>query len=666
MPRVRAAHPVRPIIVVWLAVALAVILAAYTVVALRQSRKTLEHAASRSAEALSESLALAIRNVTRAGAVIDGLWLARFRNAAARFCDGTSTPLPARWLTEFETPRIDVAHLSGDILRSTHAPPWGQLPAVLISDSSFRALSGGAAFAAFDAAGQQAVLVREGDCVLVVWNGLERLSLVQSELGAGYLIRAISELPDLEYVVLQGLDGIEMASRRVEEMSRIADDSLLLSALQTGQAVSRTWTFNDQPVIEAASPVPGESRLLRVGVSRRSLELLDQSVTLQLSLLGGLLFVTGVGGLALWSTSQRVSNLQEDLDTAEALTEELFRGLAAGLLVVDGQGSIRLANPPAERLLQVPHATLLGRKYEEVAPGDPARLLPLLASGHGVLEEEVEWTDPRGQRRTLLVSSTRLRADRPEAMAIMHDITETRKLARQAEHTERLSAMGDLAAGVAHEVRNPLNAISIAAQRLASEFVPTSEPEQYRMLLSHLRSEIDRVNVTVQEFLGLARGMHLAREPVDVKAILERVTRSLELEASQQGVSVQLDAPETATVLGDGEALHKVFHNIGRNALQATPSGGRVGLQLRQDAGGAVVVVEDTGSGITPDDLPHVFRPYFTRRKGGSGLGLALVHRIVTDHGGTIDVASRVGHGSTFTIRLPLGQKRAAGGGHSV
>jgi len=484
--------------------------------------------------------------------------------------------------------------------------------------------------------------------------------VVQSDLGAGYLIRAISELPAIEYVVLQGLDGIEMASRRVEEMSRIAEDSLLLSALRSGAAVSREWTFNDAPIIEAASPVAGDSRLLRVGVSRRSLESLDSSVTLQLSLLGGLLFVTGVGGLALWSTSQRVSDLQEDLDTAEALTEELFRGLAAGLLVVDAGGAIRLANPPAERLLQMPHASLVGRKYQDVAPGDPARLLPLLAEGHGALEEEVEWTNPRGERRTLLVSSTRLRPDRAEAVAIMHDITDTRRLARQAEQTERLSALGDLAAGVAHEVRNPLNAISIAAQRLASEFEPTSDAEQYGVLLSHLRTEIDRVNVTVQEFLGLARGMHLSREPVELKSILEPVARSLELEAGGKGVQVELDLPGPVTVLGDRDALHKVFTNLARNALQATSREGRVSMRLRSGDHTTTVVVEDTGSGILPEDLPHVFRPYFTRRKGGSGLGLALVHRIVTDHGGTIDVASQPARGSTFTVTLPL---KAPGGG---
>lgn len=655
----RPARPTRPVIVIWMAVALAVILSAYTFVALRQSRKTLERSASRSAEALAESLALAIRNVAQAGAVIDGLWLARWRDAAERLEDGRALSIPSQWLSEFDTPRIDLSDLDGHLVLSTEAHPEAWLPRALLEDSSFQALRDGALYAEFDRPGQsQAALVRHRDRALVIWNGLQRLSSVQRDLGAGHLIRAISELPGLEYVVLQSYEGIEMASRRVEEMSRIALDSLLLLALKSGHAVSREWTFNDVPVIEAAAPVAGDSRLLRVGVSRHSLELLDRSVTLQLSLVGGLLFVFGAGGLALWSVSQRVSHLQEDLTTAEALTEELFRGLRAGLLLVDGQGTIRLANPPAERLLQVPHASLVGRRYEEVAPGDPARLLPLLALGQGSLEEEVEWESPRGEKRTLLVSSTRLRADRTEAVAIIHDITDTRRLARQAEHSERVAALGDLAAGVAHEVRNPLNAISIAAQRLAAEFVPQGDVDLYKNLLSHLRSEIDRVNLTVQEFLGLARGLHLSLAPVDMRDLVERVAQSLTLEAAASGVQIELEVQGQPSLRGDKEALHKALLNLGQNALQATGSGGQVKLRLEEEVGGVKVVVADTGCGIAASDLPHVFRPYFTRRKGGSGLGLALVHRIVTDHGGTIEVASHPGRGSTFTVSLPVEVRR--------
>jgi two-component system sensor histidine kinase HydH len=331
----------------------------------------------------------------------------------------------------------------------------------------------------------------------------------------------------------------------------------------------------------------------------------------------------------------------------------LFRGIRAALLVIDGEGVIRLANPPAGYLLGQPAAALVGQPYLAVAPGDPARLRPLLERGEAALEQEVTWTDREGQDRVLLVSASRLRGDLTDAVAIMHDVTETRRLAMQAEQNERLAAVGDLAAGVAHEIRNPLNAISIAAQRLKAEFRPTEQPEEFSALLAHLRGEIARVNDTVQQFLGLARGVKLERRPLDLAELVAGVAATLQMEAEQKGVTLTVECPNMAPVQGDREALHKVVQNLGQNALHATPRGGAVTLRTQSGAREVVLLVADTGSGIDPEDLPHLFRPYFSKKQGGSGIGLALVHRIVTAHGGTVAVESQPGAGSTFTVRLP-------------
>jgi PAS domain S-box-containing protein len=640
---------------VWLAVALAVILASYTFVALRQSRRTLERSAHRSAEALAESLALAIRNVATAGSSIDELWLARWRDLARHMHESRIRgSIPPEWQSELGTPRIDWADLDGRIQASTVAQPATTLPVSLLTDSAWAALRDGAWYAEYDrGTDMPAAMVRHEERVLVLWEGTDRLSVVQEDIGAGYLIRNISDLPGLEYIVLQSTAGIELASRRVEEMSRILEDTLLSAVLQDGAVVSREWIFNDEPIIEAAARVAGQKKLLRVGVSRLSLEQLDRSVTLQLSFLGGMLFLLGLGALLLFFMSQRFSILAKDLSTAEALTEELFKGLRASLLVVDGGGIIRLANPPAAHLLGQPASALVGRAYHEVASGDPARIGPLFQQGQSSLEQEVQWQDRDGRARILLVSTTRVSEQNEDAVAIIHDVTETRRLAQQAEQSERLAALGDLAAGVAHEVRNPLNAIGIASQRLAAEFEPVTDVGEYRELLGHLRSEIDRVNVTVQEFLGLARGLNLASESVDLTALLERVGATLKLEGDKKGVRVELHLPEKVKLTGDTQALHKVFLNLGQNALHATNRDGLVAIRARMVDGRPVVSVEDNGTGISTEDLPHLFRPYFSRKRGGSGLGLALVHRIVTEHGGTIDVASEAGTGSTFTVNLP-------------
>ena len=646
----------RPSILVWFAVALAILLGTYTVVALRQSRGALERSVHRSAEALAGSLSLAVRNLTNAGNLIDELWFARWQDAAMSMsAQRPAARIPGRWLFDFEASRIDWADLDGRILSSTDAGAGDYLPVTLLTDSSWSALRDGALYAEFDrAVGSSAAVVRADTCALVIWGAAGRLSSLQVNVGAGFLLRSISEIPSLEYVVLQELDGIVMASRRVEEMSRIADDSLLTALLASPDGVaSRDWRFADLAIIEAVAKVPDQPRILRVGFSRESLRRLDYAITLQLSVLAGLIFLVGLGGLAVLWTSQRYTLAVEDLTAAEALTDELFRGIRSALIVIDRDGKIRLANPQAGSLLGQPSNALVGKSYPEVAPGDPALFAPLQEAGRATLEREIVWLNPAGDERILLVSTTRLRGQRDDAVAILHDVTDARRLARQAEQNERLAAMGDLAAGVAHEIRNPLNAISIAAQRLRAEFTPSEAADEYRDLLGNLTAEIGRLNETVQQFLSLARGLNLERHEVEMATLLESVASGLRLEATEKGVTFETQIATLETVMGDAEALRKVVVNLGQNALAATPRGGTVKLAAVDTDGAVRFTVTDTGLGIDPADLPQLFRPYFTRKKLGSGIGLALVHRIVTEHGGTIEVASKPGEGSAFTVTLP-------------
>lgn len=646
----------RPSILVWFAVALAVLLGTYTVVALRQSRAALERSVQRSAEALAGSLALAVRNLTNAGNLIDELWYARWQEAAMSMsARKPGARIPPRWLFDFGASRIDWADLQGHVLSSTDAAAGAYLPVTLLTDSSWGALRDGALYAEFDrAVGSSAAMVRIDTSALVVWGAAGRLSALQEDVGAVFLLRNISEIEGLEYVVLQELDGIVMASRRVAQMSRIADDALLSALLSTPDSVaSRDWRFTDLAVIEAAAKVPGQPRILRVGFSRESLRRLDSAITLQLSVLAGLIFLVGLGGLAVLWTSQRYTIAVEDLTAAEALTDELFRGIRSALIVIDSGGVIRLANPQAGALLGQPYTALVGRRYEEVAPGDPALFAPLQKEGRATLEREISWRSPSGTERTLLVSTTRLRGQREDAVAILHDVTDTRRLALQAEQNERLAAMGDLAAGVAHEIRNPLNAISIAAQRLRAEFSPSEGAEEYRGLLGNLSSEIGRLNETVQQFLSLARGLNLERREVDLAELLRSVAHGLSLEAAEKGVTFEAEIATLRPVMGDAEALRKVVVNLGQNALAATAPGQSVRLTAVDVEGAVRFTVDDSGVGIDPVDLPQLFRPYFTRKKGGSGIGLALVHRIVTEHGGSIEVFSRPGAGSTFTVTIP-------------
>lgn len=232
-----------------------------------------------------------------------------------------------------------------------------------------------------------------------------------------------------------------------------------------------------------------------------------------------------------------------------------------------------------------------------------------------------------------------------------------RALEREVEQRERLSALGNLAAGVAHEVRNPLNAVAMGLQRLAKEFAPTSveEGEEFGQIVKTLREEVVRLNRIVEEFLTLARPPGLELKPCKPAVLLEELDRLVAAEAERRGISWSVvgteGLPEEA--IWDTERLKQAIWNVVLNALDASSPGGSVRVEAAPHEDGAVIAVTDTGPGIPPEAIERIFEPYFTTKAGGTGLGLALARRIVEAHGGRIAVESEAGRGTTVRLIIP-------------
>jgi signal transduction histidine kinase len=232
---------------------------------------------------------------------------------------------------------------------------------------------------------------------------------------------------------------------------------------------------------------------------------------------------------------------------------------------------------------------------------------------------------------------------------------ERRRLETEMARRERLASLGDVAAAFAHEVRNPLNAISMGLQRLRAEFAP--EPgDQYTRFVELMQSEVRRLNTIVEQFIGLARPLPLKPVTVALAELLADVQALVEGEAHGMDVRVRVEAPSASpTVIADRDHLRQVVLNLVLNAAQAMRErGGTVTLAAAATREGAVITVTDTGPGIPADVLPRVFDPYFTTRRDGLGLGLTISRRIVEAHGGMLDVESRPGR-TEFRVTLPRG-----------
>ncbi len=224
------------------------------------------------------------------------------------------------------------------------------------------------------------------------------------------------------------------------------------------------------------------------------------------------------------------------------------------------------------------------------------------------------------------------------------------EIEEQLRRADRLSALGELSAGMAHEIRNPLGSIRGTAEILRDGIAADDPRAEFADILIR---EVDRLNRVVQDFLEFARPAETAKGRHDLNALLADVLALTRQQALKSRIEVQFTAGEIPPVSGEGEQLRQAFLNLVLNALQAMPEGGDLKISSRLEAGKVQVTFADSGIGIAAEDLGRIFNPFFTTRREGTGLGLAITHRIIQGHGGRIDVTSRLGAGSTFTLAFP-------------
>ncbi len=231
------------------------------------------------------------------------------------------------------------------------------------------------------------------------------------------------------------------------------------------------------------------------------------------------------------------------------------------------------------------------------------------------------------------------------------------KMERQLEKAERLSSLGQLAAGVAHEIRNPLNAISMASQRLKRECSPADEEKkkEFEMLAGVIRDEIRRLNGIIEEFLTFSKSRRLDLRDCPIQEVLQKIIHLISAEAVSRGIALRTDWAEKPIVIPmDMDKLQQAFLNFIKNAMESISGEGTVSLAVREAENGQVSVrITDTGCGMTTEEVERIFNPEYTTKEKGLGLGLPLSHEIIRGHGGEIRVLSRKGEGTTFEILLP-------------
>lgn len=339
-----------------------------------------------------------------------------------------------------------------------------------------------------------------------------------------------------------------------------------------------------------------------------------------------------------------------------AIFEQIVSSLASGVLAVDATGRILVANEAAARHLDVaPDCLTPGAALDDI-PGaaEPLRrLLDELARHHAVVSRrEATLSAPEGNK-VLGISASPLQG--PAAfngvIFLFMDITELRRLERTAELNRQLAQIGELTAGVVHELRNPLSVISGMAELLLRKSV---EQDPVHAKASTILAEAGQMEQLVSQFLSFAKPFELKPGPCMLADILERSRVLCAPLAEQSGVALHVEASgETPPLLADVSKMAQALSNILRNAVEVSPRGGRVDFGGRAEADQVIFRVDDEGPGIHLEAGDDLFSAFFTKKAGGTGLGLSIVHRIVTAHRGTITYGNNESGGAWFEVTIP-------------
>ena len=347
---------------------------------------------------------------------------------------------------------------------------------------------------------------------------------------------------------------------------------------------------------------------------------------------------------------------KERAEQTERLSEEVTRNMPAGLLVVNAQGILSGANPAAEQALGI--SGLVYRRYSEALgeASESTRLVAAcLAGGTIFRREQVDHRTPLGDARRLGVTISPIRRGNRKisgAICLLSDLTELAALQEQVELKKHLAALGELSAGIAHEFKNALATISGYAQMIQAEAAEGEILDHAERILEQTRN----ITHVVTEFLKYARPLEISDEVVEVRTLVQRV--ALEIGEAMPSVEVRCEG-QFRDVAGDEGLLRQALLNLARNAAEAcgAANGGRVVLRGEMvrtgDSGFQRITVTDNGPGIAEEAQPQLFRPFFTTKARGTGLGLAVVQKIVVQHGGQVEARNRPEGGAAFIVTLP-------------
>jgi two-component system sensor histidine kinase HydH len=367
-----------------------------------------------------------------------------------------------------------------------------------------------------------------------------------------------------------------------------------------------------------------------------------------------ILLLIGSSAIISLFLAQAYRLTRTSLSRIKIFSEALVKNMPIGLIALDHQGKIVTCNEKAQAVLEVACSDALSREALTVLPEPLKKILVELPASGGFLERDIQLISAEGQEHIWeTVAAGLMDKGFPAGrILLIRDVTAIRQMENEVTRTRHLNSIGSLAAGVAHEIRNPLSSIKGFAVYFKERLSGNKEDEQTADVMI---AETERLNRVISQLIEFARPLKLKKEKVQFMELVQHTIKLIAADAQKNKISVEINAAtKMPAVEVDPDKIKQVLLNIFLNCLAALKEGGKLTIELLPSADNLTVIISDNGAGIEKMDLPKIYDPYFTSKPAGTGLGLAVVQKIMEAHGGKIDVESTAAQGTKAYLHFPL------------
>ena len=493
--------------------------------------------------------------------------------------------------------------------------------------------------------------------IVVNMNAEDFLSF-RKRIGIGKIIQEIGDDSEIEYVALQDSIGIMAASSTVKELSSFSDDTFLLGAKLNDSTFTRVTNFGDREVFEAVKGLyyAGEFiGVFRIGISLDEVRSIEARIIRRIITISIILATISIILLSVFFSNQNLNLITQEYANYKSYTNSFLQNMKEAVLSVSRDMRITLFNISAENLFSVSASDVLNKEINNTG----IKSLDLIGENIKVnnsyrnMDLVFESGDNIKFISVNIIPNYDLDKNLDSHTIIISDITELKNIEEQTKRNEKLLAMGELASGVAHEIRNPINSIGMIGQRLNREFVPKADANEYNTLTNLLANEVNRVNKIISQFLQYAKPLDLQIIKIEISKLMMDFYHLFIEQAEQRNIEFKIKGDKNIYASIDPELFKQAIINFIQNAFDAVENNGKVFVEYFTRDGSLILTIKDNGKGILEKDQSKIFDLYYTTRKEGTGIGLSISQKIISQHNGVIDFTSG-NNGTTFNIKIPL------------